>query len=446
MIRAIRERVGSSTGAVMGGDMRHLAGAWVALLVLAVAYGCGDSANAHRAPERERLASTTSAPGLPGSAAIQGGQPNNRAVPAGMGGPTQAPAPVQTLPEAALGECGMISIAPDITFHPGNLLVIFDRSISMSEPFPNSSGMISRLASAREAIHSALQPLACPEETNPDGPGCTDPLSVALLTFPTYDGVNGIALAGGGRGRTAATAMGRDLSCTVEDLDSDEQMPWMRVTEFVASFEPYWESRTHIDGGELYPGMHPLMWGTPISVAFARADEALMDPAVVGNKAVLFLTDGQETGDCMGGDVVAFAQKWHDMGIRTHVVSLASSTGSGQQFNDMVAATGGTMQSLYPADSASLSQEISTIVGENRGSVMCEITIQDAQLTNATMACEEGRVLIQGLKVPCDQANKAEGFYVKDEQTFEVVGSYCMMLQSGLDLRADFPCELLAPQ
>ena len=428
---------------------------WVALSALVLAFACSSSESASRTTEgavrtSPRIPSGTSAaPEASASSAIGGGQPNNDQAAAGTGAPSQVTPP----PDTGLGECGMIQILPDITYTPGNLLVIFDRSISMSDPFPNRRSDTSRLHNAREAIKTALQPLTCPDETTPDSPACNDPIKVALLTFPTYDGVNGLSFTGGGPagpppmdGSDAGMmAAPRGLSCTVDGLESDEQIPWQRATEFVAAFDPFWDSRMLIDGAPFYNGMHPLIYGTPISVAFARADEALMDTSIVGNKAVLFLTDGEETGDCMGGDVIAFAQKWHDMGIKTHVVSLAEAGGQGQAFNDMVAMAGGTMQSLYPADSTSLTAEISSIVVENRGSVMCEVTIQDAKLTHTTMACEGGRVLVQSTKVPCDQVNKTEGFYVKDEQTFVVVGSYCETLQAGEELQADFPCELIAP-
>jgi len=279
-----------------------------------------------------------------------------------------------------------------------------------------------RLDNARHAINTALSPLVCVDTTaNPDGETCADTLSVALLTFPT---------AGGDAGGLA----GIGTSCSVDDLSSAEQLPWQGVTPFVAAFDPYWAT-------------HALVRGTPISVAFARADEALMDPAVIGNKAVLFLTDGEETGNCQGGvDVVAQTQAWNDMGINTHVVSLAGGIGDfGQAFNDRVAAAGGTGQSINPTSSDQLTDEITKIVFSSRGTTTCEITIEDAKLTNLDEACERGDVFVQSSKVPCDQAGRTEGFFVKDDKTIEIVGSYCQLLEDTMSLRAMFPCEILGP-
>ncbi|MDD9967349.1 MAG: hypothetical protein OXR73_14030 [Myxococcales bacterium] len=352
-----------------------------------------------------------------------------------VAGGTSAMQPT-ALPEEALeavpgeveegADCGMIEIMPNVKFTPGNLLVIFDRSSSMSNLF-DAGANLQRLHSAQRAIDTALAPLVCEDlMANPDAVPCTDGLSVALLTFPTGS-IGGDLFGGGG-------------NCTVDNLASSEQIAWLGVTPFVGAFEAYWMS-------------HTLNRGTPISVAFARANEALMDPDVVGNKAVLFLTDGEETGNCQGGvDPVTQASMWNDMGIRTHVVSLAGGDGGrgpggagNQVFNDAVATAGGTDVSINPQSSEQLTQEIAQIVSSSRGSVTCELTIQDAKLTNLNQACEQGEVFVQSTKVPCDQKDRSDGFYVKDQRTIEIVGSFCEQLEDTMSLRAMFPCEILGP-
>ncbi|MDD9970969.1 MAG: VWA domain-containing protein [Myxococcales bacterium] len=369
------------------------------------------------------------APGSTGSAPIGGGQPMNAPLPAGDN-PRESMA--AHTPDND-GACGMIEITPTVEFSPGSLLVIFDRSISMSEPFDATSGT-SRLDNAKQAITTALTPLAC-EDTSiePDSTPCADTISVSLLTFPTYDGATGLNEF--------------DLSCHVDDLATSEQIDWLGVTEFVDAFEPFWAGRTLVDGGDRYPGQHPLVFGTPISVAFAQADRALADPDVVGNKAVLFLTDGQETGFCQGGaDPVAQARSWSQQGVDTHVVSLAPGTGFGQFFNDGVAQAGGTGAAINPQGSAQLTEEISKIVHDARGEITCRIEIDDAKLTDPQQACEEGEVFVQSSKVPCDQDNRSEGFFVQDDTVIEIVGSYCKLLEETMALRAMFPCAVLAPQ
>ena len=330
--------------------------------------------------------------------------------------------------EPDAGLCSMVRVVPEVRFVPGNLLIVLDRSMSMSIPFPGMTSTTSRFDNARHAIANALQPFVCPDALDPDGPRCTDPLRVALLTFPTYDGVAGLN--------------SEQPSCTVDSVDSEEQIDWQGVTGFVEDLEPFWASRPLVDGGLLYPGQHPLTFGTPTSIAFARANEALMDPGVFGNRAVLFLADGEESGDCQGGaDAVSTAGEWDQMGVKTHVLSLAMAGGSGQSFNDRVAMAGGTGQSISPADSAQLTAEISRIVTQNLGRTTCEVTIENAKLGDPMMACEGGEVYVQSVRVPCDQRNMAEGFWVKSENTIEIVGSHCHRLQETMDLRAAFPCE-----
>ena len=410
--------------------MKVLVRLWVALSLLAWVAAC--SSNSDSTTGRGTVtrgspqigAPTGSAEQPASSGPIGGNQPMNT--------PVEPSSTAGAGPDNGLGECGQVTITPQVEFRPGNLLIIFDRSMSMSTPFPDPmSSMPSRLDNAKQAINTALAPLVCPDVIEPDGPGCTDPVNVALLTFPTYDGVSGRDILG--------------LSCSVDLLESEEQISWRGVTQFAKDFDPYWASRTLVDGAPLYPGMHPLSFGTPISVAFARAAQALMDPSLTGNKAVLFLTDGEEVAMCADGvNGIVQAQQWFSgMGIRTHVLSLAPPGGLGQVFNDGVALGGGTGASIYPTDSAQLTDEISKIVFDNRGQTTCEITIDDAALTDPVLACDEGEVFVQSTKVPCDRENKAEGFWVKDAKSFEIVGSYCTLLQETMSLRAGFPCALL---
>ena len=408
--------------------MKVLVRLWVALSLLVWVAACSSSSDStagrgmatRGSPQIGTPTGSTDAPASSGP--IGGNQPMNT--------PLDPTPTAGASADNGLGDCGQVTITPEVTFLPGNLLIVFDRSMSMSTPFPDPTSMTSRLDNAKHAINTALAPLVCPDVIDPDGPGCTDPLKVALLTFPTYDGVSGLNEA--------------RFSCTVDQLDSEEQISWRGVTQFSKDFEPFWGSRNLVNGGFLYAGMHPLAFGTPISVAFARAAQALMDPDLAGNKAVLFLTDGEEIGECTDGvNGATQAQQWSDMGIKTHVVSLAVPGGPGQVFNDQVAMNGGTAMSIYPADSEQLTDEISKIVIENRGETRCDITIDDAALTDPILACDEGEVYVQSTKVPCDRENKAEGFWVKDAKNFEIVGSYCTLLQETMSLRAGFPCALL---
>lgn len=319
--------------------------------------------------------------------------------------------------------CGAAMITPQVTIGRGNLLVVFDRSMSMATPFEAGQH---RLLAAQNALKAALSPLTC------NAADCQDDISAALLTFPTQDNVNGLNA--------------QNLTCTVANLDSAEQLNWQSVTAFYNAFDGFWASRAQNDGGEMWPGNYPLLFGTPISVAFARADRALQDGNVVGNKAVLFLTDGEEIGDCREGvDGVTTAGRWWDeQGIPTYVVSLARG-GVGAQFNQRVARAGGTNQVINPASSQSLADEIATIVQSTVGQTSCNVTIQEGRLVDRESACQQGEVRISGNPVPCDQANREEGFFVVDDTTIRVVGSYCDLLKRDQALQANFPCDVFTP-
>lgn len=319
--------------------------------------------------------------------------------------------------------------------------------MSMAGPF---DGATNRLTAARTALKSALAPLVCDSVTNPDGAECVDRISVALLTFPTQDDTTGLNET--------------QFSCNVDDLGTPEQLDWRPVSVFYVDFDPYWDSRTLNPGGQLFPGNHPLLFGTPTSVAFARADAALRDPNLMGNKAVLFLTDGEETGGCTDGvnSIATAGQWWEQLGIPTYVVSMASGEdplanlglppglippgvlpGGGQMFNEQVAMAGGTSQPINPADAEGLAQEIQRIVMDTVGQTSCEVVLTNGSLVQPALACEQGSVFVGPTRVPCDQDNRQSGFFVKSENTIELVGEYCNQLKRDRAIEATFPCTVV---
>ncbi|MDD9938732.1 MAG: hypothetical protein OXT09_34290 [Myxococcales bacterium] len=400
---------------------------WALGVVAALTFGCdGDtSGDGDRSGGAARPAGSDPAvddsTGGGGPAPIAGGMQGP-----GMAGPSNDPG---TAGMGAGDDCGSIELEPNIEFEPGNLLILFDRSMSMATLFGGSD----RRTEAGAALITALTPFVCGPQTDVDGAACVDKLNVAALMFPSYD--------------AAAMPSGLDptqLSCTVHDMTSSEQLPWQTATDFVAAWDPYWAARALVTDLAFQPlTMQPLVYGTPISTAFQRGAEALMDQNLTGNKAVLFLTDGEEVGMCAGVNGVTQATTWADEAIRTHVVSLAPPGGPGEVFNNDVAAAGGTVMPLYPTDAAALTAELSDIVISSIGKASCTVPLNGGRLQFWDEACEVGEVFVGPTKVPCDQANKADGFYIKDEGTIEIVGSYCTMLEEQGVLKASFPCTVI---
>ena len=93
--------------------------------------------------------------------------------------------------------------------------------------------------------------------------------------------------------------------------------------------------------------------------------------------------------------------------------------------------------------SVRFSEDISHIVMESRGETSCEITLDDVVLDDLDRACDEGEVYVGSTRVPCDQDNRVEGFWLPDNTTLEITGSYCRMLKEAVGVRVAFPCDVL---
>jgi hypothetical protein len=301
--------------------------------------------------------------------------------------------------------CGEIEIEAQVEIMPGNLLILFDRSLSMNLDF----GGISRLTAAQTAVTEALMPFAC----DPVDAGCEEKLTVGAIMFPS-----------------AGTL---DI-CYVEDIVTPEQMGWQSATDFVPAWSTYWAT-------------HALVLGTPINPAFNMGAQALASANLSGNTAVLFLTDGAGTCANLPVDAAMQAAAWAAEGIQTHVVNLDSGilAGGGTAFNDAVAAAGGTGASVNPTDSAALSTKLQEVVQTATAVASCDVTLDGGRLTDHARACELGEVRVGAQRVPCDQEAQLEGFYVAGDDRVILVGSACELLQQDGILTAVFPCEVIGP-
>lgn len=300
--------------------------------------------------------------------------------------------------------CSSATIEPKVNRSPGNLLVIFDRSLSMRENF---EGNTSRFDAVDNALKTGLANFQCPPQVV-DGETCTEDLTVGSILFPSVDA----------------------LGCApVDAIDATTQIYWRPVSEFLNEWQTYWQP-----GG---PNAR-LLIGTPIELAFQRGDEAITASTLPGNTAVLFLTDGETT--CVPGDpidAVAQAQTWANNGVTTYVVSVGD---LGSAFNDQVAQAGGSGNSINPDDSQQLNDAIAGIVQQTAQLVDCKTTLQGQKIVDQTGACERGTVILGTAQVPCDAAN---GFQVISDSEMELFGTACESLKTGQKLTAEFPCDVL---
>jgi len=309
-------------------------------------------------------------------------------------------------------DCGNVEITPMAEFSPGNILMIFDRSLSMNSDF---NGM-SRFDAANVSLLTAIDPFTCKGgAVNPDGTPCSDPLTVATILFPQN----------GGSGLIGQCTM-------IPDLGSPDHISWMKSTDWIPAWMAYWNN-------------HALELGTPIIAAFETADRALAAakngmPALDGNTAIIFVTDGE--GTCNGATTEqALAGQWAAEGINTYVINVnANVGGAGAMFNDQVAAAGNTGSSINPGNQAELQAAMQMIMQKTASIASCDITLTDGALGDLQGACERGDVTLGPNKLACDSTN---GFQVTGASQMELFGTACDELMAGGILHASFPCDVV---
>lgn len=131
--------------------------------------------------------------------------------------------------------CGTLSLKQDIEVKriPGNLLVLFDQSLSMAEPW-GSTGQ-TKLAAAQAAIANAIE-------------GLKDSLSVGALFFPTYACIPGLSLglgdptqpAAAGAGAPAAGSGAPAVGVTVAPINGEGQIPFQPGPQFLMAWQNHW--------------------------------------------------------------------------------------------------------------------------------------------------------------------------------------------------------------
>ena len=225
-------------------------------------------------------------------------EPRDAAIPPPFGAVgTTAPTPPPTPRPEPADECS------------ARLLVIFDRSGSMNETWPDAGEPRYRVAA--DALSEAIAPLS-------------PYLAVGAILFPS-----------GGAPDPGACAI-------VDPIEA--QIPYQSGASFLAAWDAYFRYAT--GGGS-----------TPLDAAFTQADHALAD--VDGVSAVVVLTDGQPTCRQAVG-AAEHAWLWRERGIKTWVVGLPGLSEAGVLSD--VAYAGGTESYLPVAEPEALTAQLQTIV------------------------------------------------------------------------------------
>jgi hypothetical protein len=267
----------------------------VSLVVVGAFIGCSSSGNQLSGGTGGVGGSGTSGAGMGGNIMFDGGMGSTgTGIPDGDG-------------------CGSMALKAQVT--PGNLVVVFDQSDSMNQPF--MAGGAAKYKVARDALVAALTP----NESI---------LNAGAIFFPTV--------------ATGNTCSG------VGTIDMPPQLKIEPGAMFVADFQAHFSA----------PGW-TLILGTPTVTALKNADAALPDPSPLkGQRAVVILTDGAPTCDTVEADILAPVKDMFSRGIKTYAIGLPGSAGAANLLN-AIAQAGGTTAYISPSDPTALQMQLAQI-------------------------------------------------------------------------------------
>ncbi|HKP58440.1 MAG TPA: vWA domain-containing protein [Polyangiales bacterium] len=306
--------------------------------------------------------------------------------------------------------CGTLRLEQDVkvTRHPGNLLVIFDQSVSMSEPWNGTT----KIVAAQDAVAKAITSLQ-------------DLLTVGAIFFPTLGCIPALP------------------SVAVDPIDTANQISFRPGKDFLTAWNQHW---TMLNG--------LLGVGTPMQEAFDRADAAIAGAKLTGPLAVMVFTDGAP--NCIPDDTMTMiptmvepdrAAGWLSTKmVKTYMVGLPGAGGV-QLLND-VAVKGGTMQYIVPDDPAALEAKLREVVSETvkMGFDSCMISLKPAAdpVDKLLMIVEEG-----GKRQRVEHTFGANGGWTisADGLNVELTGTLCEDAKSGrfASITFEYGCKDVPP-
>lgn len=234
--------------------------------------------------------------------------------------------------DASPDACGNVELPMTAkkTVVPGNVLVVFDRSLSMEQSF----GSTSKYQAAGQALVDAVKPIE-------------SDLVVGALLFPSPTANSG--------------SFGGGLCAPVDPITAASQIPFSPGAVFIQKWQS-WLSTAK------------LLLGTPIDKAFQRASDALSPPPAQGATVVVLFTDGEPTcPQSPSADQIAASLL--GQGIKTYVVGLPGA--QGVTYLDKIAKAGGTNNYLLPTDATQLQQQLASIAKQTVTTALdnCTLTL-----------------------------------------------------------------------
>jgi hypothetical protein len=281
--------------------------------------------------------------------------------------------------------CGSVTLQTHT--NPGNIVVVFDQSDSMSQPFtvPDAGAGGPKWQVAENAIVAAVTPAA-------------GILNLGAIFFPTK-------------------ATGNTCSL-VDPIGTAPQIKIEPGATFINDFQAHFSATGWA-----------LILGTPLKIALDEANAALPDPSpLTGERAVVIITDGAPTCVTGAAMILGPVQAMFSRGIKTYAVGLPGSMAASNLLNQ-IAMAGGTTSYLSPADPAALQAALSQIATSTID--QCTITLDpppsDPNLVHLVVADASNP---NGYEIT--EVDGGDGWSLSaDGTTATLLGAVCAKAKSG---------------
>ncbi|MEP7124262.1 MAG: vWA domain-containing protein [Byssovorax sp.] len=284
--------------------------------------------------------------------------------------------------------CGSVMLKTHT--QPGNIVVVFDQSDSMKQPFQAGSGP--KWQVAEDALVAALTPIQ-------------GIVSGGTIFFPTK--------------ATGNTCSG------VDPIMNPPQIPIQGGPAFLTAFQGHFSA----------PGW-ALILGTPLKLGLEEADKALPDPSpLLGARAVVLITDGAPTCDTVAANILAPVQAMFSRGIKTYAIGLPGSAAAGTLL-DKIAMAGGTMNYLTPADPMALQTALGQIASSTIDA--CTITLDPPPADKSKVhLIVTDAMNPKGYEIP--EMQSGDGWSLSaDGMTATLLGAVCEKAKAGGYSTIDF--------
>lgn len=326
--------------------------------------------------------------------------------------------------------CGTVTLNADVEKieMPGNVLLVFDTSGSMDQKWDNGG---SKWQAAGMAIINALTPIQ-------------DLLTAGTIFFPRAD-PNAPLVCIDPTGITCALGIplyAPSGTCGVTPIESTDQINFQPGAQFITAFSG--------PAGAQVPPYAPVPGGmTPLAEGLAQAKTALAGATqLVGTTSVIVITDGDP--NCMWDEAASLqiVTDWAAAGIRTYVVGLPGTSGTGDQILTKLAQAGGTMSYITPSDPMTLQMKLQEIATStiSQGFNSCDITLDPpAEAPEKLMMIVEEAGVRQN--VPHDAGTDAGWTISDDGVTVQILGKLCEDAMNGRfnSITFEFGCPDIPP-